>query len=289
MAIRLKYDASGIVIPKNKSQQKFGQELVLQQRKYANDQVQDFQTRMYDQQRLGDQNAAMMEREKLQGQQVLERMNQAQQFFLSPLNAQIDPMGIWRITFFVGMVAMVIYLAKRFAKDLGWDVTGLWAYSLVIALWIVEFPMYSFGIYHVAYQATAGMNFAEVLLIPATLLLVRKNLLPIFTPIIVYEIIAVWFKLPGLMIPRPFADSFDLALMAMYFPFAPWWLKIATVGTVATHHGSTALLILGAQLAVWAFKTLDRKKCFYVTAIGAALVLGLAYYHSNAPLCYVEH
>lgn len=80
MAIRLKYDAAAVVIPEDKAQQRFGQQLVQQQQKYANDQRQDIQTRAYDQQRLGMQNAAQANLMAMQGQQALERMNQAQQF-----------------------------------------------------------------------------------------------------------------------------------------------------------------------------------------------------------------
>lgn len=80
MAIRLKYDAGLAVIPEDKAQQRFGQQLVQQQQKYANDQRQDIQTRAYDQQRLGMQNAAQANLMAMQGQQALERMNQAQQF-----------------------------------------------------------------------------------------------------------------------------------------------------------------------------------------------------------------
>jgi hypothetical protein len=72
MAIRLKYDAAAVVIPEDKAQQQFGQQLVQQQLKYANDQRQDIRSQLYDQQRQGVQNAAQAEQLKIRGQQILD-------------------------------------------------------------------------------------------------------------------------------------------------------------------------------------------------------------------------
>lgn len=56
MAIRFKYDAAAVVIPPSASKKKYGQDLVLQQQKYALDQKNTIQERMYDQQKQGMQN-----------------------------------------------------------------------------------------------------------------------------------------------------------------------------------------------------------------------------------------
>jgi|LakMenE01Jun11ns_1017448.scaffolds.fasta_scaffold9959565_6 hypothetical protein len=81
MAIRIVSDAAAVVIPPNQSSRKYGQQLVLQQQKYANDQRQLQQENMYDRQRLFTQNAMQLQREQ-------ERRNQLGQQALADLNAK---------------------------------------------------------------------------------------------------------------------------------------------------------------------------------------------------------
>ena len=77
MAIKFKYDATGVVIPQNQARQKFGQSLVLNQQKYANDQRQN----IFDMQKQGMQNQFQW---NLQAGNNLEKGKQA----LAELNAQ---------------------------------------------------------------------------------------------------------------------------------------------------------------------------------------------------------
>lgn len=81
MAIRFKYDAAAVAIPQNEARQRFGQQLVLQQQKYANDQRQTMRDQAYDQQRQFAQNAFQLQREQ-------ERRNQLGQQALADLNAK---------------------------------------------------------------------------------------------------------------------------------------------------------------------------------------------------------
>lgn len=84
MAIRFVNDAAAVVIPPNQSSRKYGQQLVLQQQKYANDQRQLQQENMYDRQKQYMQNAFQLEQEKerraLLGQQALADLNAKQVF-----------------------------------------------------------------------------------------------------------------------------------------------------------------------------------------------------------------
>lgn len=84
MAIRFKYDAASVAIPQNEARQRFGQQLVLQQQKYANDQRQLMRDQLYDQQRMGMQQAFILNRDAEQkralGQQALAKLNQDQVF-----------------------------------------------------------------------------------------------------------------------------------------------------------------------------------------------------------------
>jgi hypothetical protein len=81
MAIRFVNDAAAVVIPPSASNRKYGQQLVLQQQKYANDQRQMQQEQMYDRQRQFAQNAFQLQREQ-------ERRNQLGQQALADLNAK---------------------------------------------------------------------------------------------------------------------------------------------------------------------------------------------------------
>lgn len=62
MAIRFKYDAAAVAIPQNEARQRFGQQLVLQQQKYANDQRQSIRDNLYDQQKEYRQTAFQLQK-----------------------------------------------------------------------------------------------------------------------------------------------------------------------------------------------------------------------------------
>lgn len=84
MAIRFQNNAAAVVIPPNQSSRKYGQQLVLQQQKYANDQRQLQQENMYDRQKQYMQNAFQLEQDKQRraqlGQQALADLNAKQVF-----------------------------------------------------------------------------------------------------------------------------------------------------------------------------------------------------------------
>jgi hypothetical protein len=195
---------------------------------------------------------------------------------MNPLAAQIDYMGMWHISIFVGLCLCVLFPMRRFQ----WEVSFLWAYVLISALYILEFPSLPFAPYTLAFQATAGQTLAEVLIIPLFAILISDStvvqIINAFKWIIMYEIMRVWIQKDGLLI----APSFDTALIALYLPFAGLWLKIASIATIATHHGSTALVIILAQLAALSLKERGYLKWLFAAIPALATA---AYIHHHGP------
>lgn len=203
------------------------------------------------------------------------------QVVLSPLNVVIDPMGTWRLSYFVGLFLMVCVLAVRYREVLYPEVAAMWAFVVVSALWILEFPATPFNENNVAFQATAGICLAEAMLIPLFFFTagngVLKFIWKIFPFVVVGEIACVWLKLPGLM-TSPAAASLDLVFIALYLPFAPTWLKALSVATIFTHHGSTALLVMLMQLIGLGLRV---KMIRWSLLVLAPALVGIAYLNSH--------
>lgn len=203
----------------------------------------------------------------------------------NPLTMQIDPGGIWRSTIFFGVLMCLFLLAWRYRKSLGWEVTCLWTWCLWQAIYLLEAPVFPFFDAQTAYQATAGQALDLMLMIPLCVLLISDNtrqwLAWSLRGVMIYEIAAVWLQWPGLQNNYPSAASFDTALLAIYLPFAPPWLAIASLATIVTHHGSTALLIIAAQLFGWGIKHLNRYQVMGFLLILAGVLGGIAHYHTQ--------
>jgi len=92
MAIRFKYDAAAVAIPQNEARQRFGQQLVLQQQKYVNDQRQGMQDRMYDQQREYRQTAFQLQKAQtdrfVDNQRIQDQQKFAEKMQKNSLDAQ---------------------------------------------------------------------------------------------------------------------------------------------------------------------------------------------------------
>ena len=95
MPIKFKHEATSAYIPPSASNKKYGQQLVLNQQKYANDQremaFRQQQQNMDNQFRGGlaaNQNAAQLNLQNVQGQQAMDRMK-AQQAFGAQQNAAV--------------------------------------------------------------------------------------------------------------------------------------------------------------------------------------------------------
>lgn len=207
---------------------------------------------------------------------------------LSPLTAQMDFFGTRPMSIWLGLTLLLGFLAWSYSKQLGWPVVLAWTYFAGYALALVEFPAGSRGCYERAFEATAGMTYVEITLLPLTILLLPKRYIDILWRVIPFLIIidlpAIWLGRNGLMI----APSFDTAFMAMALPFlASWPLTWVVLATIAFTHGSTALLVLGAQLFVYvaaSSRGLGRSNKLLIwcgVAMGFAALIGLAYYKAE--------
>ena len=188
---------------------------------------------------------------------------------MNPLTVQLDVGGTWHITIFFCLSLILVNWISNFKIPLEYKL--LWAYVAVYALYFLEYPRLHFGDYTLAYQMEAGRTLAEVILIPVGAMMFRKQALKILPYVVVFTLACVWLKRQGLMN----APSFNSAFCAAAIPLLPWWAILATLATVLTHHGSTALLIVGAQLLPFAWR---RKKVF----LALPILLFIAWNHSGA-------
>lgn len=180
----------------------------------------------------------------------------------SPLLSQIDIGGVWRITIFFGIAFSIIKWVS------GSDVAPLsakllWSYTLVSALFILEFPLVQFGEVHTAFQATAGQALIEAIFIPIGAIVFRK-LIPKLLPYVVsFALLCVWMNWPGFL----HAPSFHSAFAALAIPLlvSPYLIG-AVVITVLTHHGTTALLILSAQMLALTLRLKKRRLLIFLVA-----------------------
>lgn len=195
---------------------------------------------------------------------------------MNPLTIRLEDFDhVWRTPIFFGMLFFILLLSWKFLRKLGPWMLAAWLYVVIYALYIVEFPGFPFGLYNTAFQATAGQTLVELLLIPTAILLTTSYTLKnILLCIVSFEIISVWARGYGLM----GAPSFDTALIACFVPFCPVWLMGISIGTIVTHHGSTALLILLAQLLGFSIK---EKGARIPLLLLIPVALAVAFAHQN--------
>lgn len=195
----------------------------------------------------------------------------------------IIQVGTWRLGFFLGLCAIVIYFLSRM-KELYLPARILWGYALCYAIFTMEFPFVHYGQGHTAFQAWAGMNALEVTLIPLfALYLSEAGVAKIFSWlkwIMLGEILCACTGTRGLLI----APSFNLAFVALYLPFAPLWLWIVGVGAICTHHAGAAQAMLGTYALLWCWRNLRRRYFLGALLVIVPVVLGVAYFHSHSEL-----
>lgn len=181
------------------------------------------------------------------------------------LTMRVDALGLWHISIFLGVIILLVLGLNTYRKQIGWEAAALWGWVLFSAILIIEFPYFPFGMANRAFQATAGQTVVEAGLIPILFLLLKDStiskLWKVFQIVALVKIVLIWvygfctpeipyftwLSEPGAVI----SSSFDCALLALYFPFAPWWLRVLILPTIAFHHGTTALTILAAELLAW--------------------------------------
>lgn len=194
----------------------------------------------------------------------------------SPLTLAIDPFGIWRTSVFLGLCLAAVMFVLRAGRRLPWSAKALWAYVIFSSLFILELPWPSFGKMHRAYEATAGQTLAEVILIPWLAIHYRKHIFKAIPWLLGVEAVLVTFLGYGVM----HRESFDTALMALCLPFGPLGLVIPGILVILTRHGTTAMMIMGAQFLVLALQGRARWKAtvFILVALAA-----LAWHYHHGP------
>lgn len=191
----------------------------------------------------------------------------------NPLLTQIDLGGIWHIAIFAGLsLAIVKWLFDW--KSLPVSARFLWGYVLIFSLFVLEWPALHFGVYTAAYQVQAGQVFAEAVFTPLAAFIFFRMIRRGIIFLAFFLCVCVWFNIPGLML----AGSFNSALAALTIPFIPWWAALVVIGTVLTHHASTALMVIAAQLFAFALKT---KRARLPLALALPVLVGIAYLHQH--------
>jgi hypothetical protein len=194
----------------------------------------------------------------------------------SILTAEICTGNVWPLTIFFGLA--LIILMWVFRNPLPLSVKCLWAYVLIRALVAFEFPYPFWGPYTNTFKSTAGQAFAEVLLIPIGAAIFAPYIKKILPYLMLFTLGCVWFDWPGLM----GALSFNTALTILAVPFLNFWLIIAALATMFTHHGSTAVLMTSTQLIPVLLK-IKRRPVFLILGTTSLIVLAAtAYFHSGA-------
>lgn len=210
-------------------------------------------------------------------------MNQALVYKI--LTSQIEMYyGQYRMGFFIGTFLMGAMFCFHFKNRIGYLASALLAWTLGSALWTLEFPVLPYNALTKAYQVTAGQCFAEVILAVAFFCIIsdrlHERLMKLFSILVMIQLACVWARIRGPMI----APSFDLAVAAIYLPFAPAWLQIVIVGTILTHHAGTADLILASEFFAWSLKHMRPKYIIASGVLAVAAFLAVAYFHSHAPM-----
>jgi len=197
----------------------------------------------------------------------------------NPLTTILDE-DLWRYGMFFGVLFCVATIIFSRSKQIGWIACTTWFYVLCSAIATIEYPVIRFGVFNTGFMATAGQTALEVLVIPLAVLSLPRILfnksIEWMTWLILTDLIAVWIFGTGIMI----APSFDLALIAMFLPFAPIWLVILSGVTILTHHASTAVMIMVAQCMVFA---MSYKRLRPIVFAVIPVAIASAFYHARGP------
>ncbi len=199
------------------------------------------------------------------------------QQYLRLLTTQVDR-GIWGYGVYVVTLLALALIISRHLKAIGPLATALWLYVAMRALYIVECPVTLFGDVNNVFVSTAGQCLAEVILIPLAVLSLSEKGIDWFWRLarlaVVIEMACIWSHHSGLLI----AQSFGSAFIALCLPFMPLWIIVPAVITILTHHGSTAYLVLIAEILALALRS---KRFRWYAVIAIPTFLGASYAHTT--------
>ena len=188
----------------------------------------------------------------------------------------IDLGGVWMTTFFIAISLTIVFASAQWDHLLPRSVMFLALYVAIEALFVLEWPAMHFGPYTPNYQATAGQVLVELFFVPIGAWLFRDQIEKYLAYPALFACLCTWMGRPGLLN----APSFNSAFAAAALPFIPWQAALIVIVTVVSHHGSTALMILGAQMFALAIRNNDRFSwvTFSMVSVVAAF---FAYRHSG--------
>jgi len=192
----------------------------------------------------------------------------------SPLTTQIDLGGMQHIVIFIGLsIGALVWFIKM--SHVSVAARLLLAYLLVYTLFMLEYPHAIFGDWTTAYRAQAGQTLAEFMFTACACVFIMPYIERLLKYVVGFVLVCVWLGEPGIL----GAISFQTAFCALAIPFLPLPLSVLVVVTALTHHGSTALLIIGAQCFAVALK---HPKFNKATPFVIAALYTSAYYMSGA-------
>lgn len=182
----------------------------------------------------------------------------------------IDLGGIWHIAIFAGIACAVVKWTSIWREFIPLSARLLCCYVLLQALFILEWPAMHFGPYTPEYQATAGQVFVEVLFIPYMAMAFFRYTTRVIPYLAAFACLCTWMNWGGLL----HAPSFNSAFAAAAIPFLNPWLVVGVFVTVMFHHGSTAVMIIWAQLLarVIRHRTAEGWMVFMVGTIGMYVI-----------------
>lgn len=203
---------------------------------------------------------------------------------------------LWFVLLFGCLIAFA-----RFATKIRWEARALWLWATWSALCLLQWPGLSFGDMQRAYQASGGQALAALVLPPLILYfmgpIVRDRLLfGAAKWMVIFEIGALWAERAGAFLHFSalqkwgenggllLAPSFGTALIALYLPFARGYLLWASLITIFSFRGSTALLMLLAIVLAFGFKRLPHQWFWAPAALFLPVLLCIALLRANAPM-----
>ncbi len=192
----------------------------------------------------------------------------------SILTAQICTNGAWPLAFF--FLVSMSFLRWLWIKPLPNSVKALWTYIGLSALIKFEYPYPFFGMYSSVFKSTAAQSFVEVLFVLVGAVFISPYITKILPWAIAITLGFVWIGRPGLMEQ----SSFDLAFAALAVPLLPIGMVMLVLITLVTHHGTTAALIIGAQILA----TVVRKKRLSPLLGLVLIILAFAAYRHSGHL-----
>lgn len=186
----------------------------------------------------------------------------------------------WFFLLWLGTYITALGLVSKLIPKIGLPAGLLLAYVVCRCIfWIENFGASPPQLFHYTYATYAAKTLVECLAIVLGVLFFEKQILKLIPWASLVTSICVWCGFNGAF----GAPSLGTAFIALSGPLAGPWIALVGLSAIATHHGSTALLILATQVFVQIGRT--RKKA-YGPWIAFALVAlgGLAYFHSHGPL-----